>query len=64
MPAIDQKIPSPLTETAFADRTFFDYVNTQSADGMFTICHRPLKAIKFKDALDNVAWFYFKDEPR
>ena len=56
-------IAGPLTETAYADRTWWASRVTATPDGLFTMAWTPLKSIKMQDAgLDEVV-FNFKDAP-
>lgn len=64
MTTILQKIPSPLTEEKYEDRTFFDKFYARSYDGVFSLVTLPLKSIRFKDALGNTCDCFFKDAPR
>lgn len=43
-------IASPLTETDYADRTFWTTQNMTSTDGLFTLKIKPIKSVKFNDA--------------
>lgn len=43
-------IASPLTETAYADRTWHSDVTINSSDGIFTLVIKPIKKVFFKDA--------------
>ncbi len=56
-------IASPLTETAFADRTWWASRNKTSTDGLFTLAHTPLKSIKFADANTAEVVINFADPP-
>ena len=56
-------IASPLTETAFADRTWWSSRNKTSTDGLFTLAHTPLKSIKFTGANSAEVVINFVDPP-
>lgn len=43
-------IASPLTETAFADRTYHPQTVLTTSDGFLSIVLRPLNKVKFTDA--------------
>ncbi|MCK9386123.1 MAG: hypothetical protein M0Q15_16050 [Nevskia sp.] len=54
-------IASPLTETLFADRSYYTEVVVASSDGIFTMRYKPIKDMKFKDGADNEVVFVFKE---
>ena len=54
-------IASPLTETAYSDRTFYAPKTSTSTDGIWVVRMRPIKSIKFKDKKDNPLTIDFKD---
>ena len=56
-------IASPLTETAYADRTWWDSRVTATPDGLFTLAWTPLKSIKMQDAGSEEVVLNFKDAP-
>lgn len=43
-------IASPLVETAYADRTYYDEVTITSTDGLLTLKIKPIKSVKSRDA--------------
>lgn len=54
-------IASPLTETAYADRAYFNAQTLTSTDGIFTIEWEPIKTMSFTDANGNAAMLEFKE---
>ena len=54
-------ITAPLTETAYADRTWWPGKNVKTTDGLFTINQRCLKSINFNDAAGKEVVMNFKD---
>lgn len=57
-------IDTPLTEQAYSERTFYEPITRFSSDGLFMYVHKPLKSIRFVDALGSDAVLNFKDKPR
>lgn len=57
-------INTPLTEQAYTERTFYEPITRFSSDGLFLFVHKPLKSIRFTDALGFEAVLNFKDKPR
>jgi hypothetical protein len=55
-------IASPLTETAYADRTFFTAATIQSSDGIFTLNVSRLNTINFTDANGSPVKFVLKNK--
>jgi len=53
-------IASPLTETAFADRTYWADKTITSTDGLIVIVIAPIKQMKFTDANDQSVVFDYK----
>lgn len=53
-------IASPLTETAYADRTYWSDKTITSTDGLITIVIAPIKKMKFADANNQVVVFDYK----
>ena len=55
-------IQSPLTETSFTERTFFDTesIVSVSSDGLFVLEARAVKEIKFEDAEGNPVSLIFQ----
>ena len=53
-------IASPLTETAYADRTYWADKTITSTDGLITIVIAPIKQMKFTDANNQVVVFDYK----
>lgn len=47
-----ESIASPLTETAYADRTYHASKTITSSDGLITWVVDPIKEVSFKDAND------------
>lgn len=43
-------IASPLTETAYADRTYWNEVTMSSTDGLLSFSIKPIRAVIMKDA--------------
>ena len=56
-------IASPLTETAYADRTFWTGKTITSTDGLITIAISPIKQMTFKDANNEEVIFDYKEPP-
>ena len=54
-------IASPLTETDYADRTFYTERNLQSTDGIFTLKVKPVHTITFNDANGSVVVMDYKE---
>lgn len=51
-PAGGTGIASPLIETAYEDRTYWDDVVVTTTDGVFTETRQPIKSVKFADDND------------
>ena len=56
-------VASPLTEFAYAERTFWAQRTTTTPDGLFTLAWSPLKSIRFLDANSAEVVLNFKDAP-
>ena len=56
-------IASPLTETNYADRTWHPERTITSTDGVWALKIKPLKSIKFNDAVAAEVVFNLKDRP-
>ena len=56
-------IASPLTETAYADRTWWASRTTSTPDGLLQEAWAPLKTLKMTDANSDVVDFGFADAP-
>lgn len=56
-------IASPLTETAYADRTFWTQKTLLSSDGIFVLKWTPIKSVKFTDANSSEVVMNYKDAP-
>lgn len=54
-------ISTPLTETAFADRTYYNPKTSTSTDGIWVVRMRPIKSIKFLDKKENPLTIEFKE---
>lgn len=56
-------VASPLTETAYADRTFHPDYEIYSSDGLFTLKIKPVASMKFTDANSEIVVLNFKPKP-
>lgn len=54
-------IASPLTETTYADRTFYGERAIRSSDGLWAMRIKPVKAIKLTDAAQRPVQINFAD---
>ena len=62
-PASGGGIASPLTETDYVDRTWHPERTITSTDGVWALKIKPLKSIKFKDAVDAEVVFNLDERP-
>ena len=53
-------VASPLTETAYADRTFHAEYEIYSSDGLFSLKIKPVASMKFLDANSETVILNFK----
>lgn len=53
-------VASPLTETAYADRTFHTEYEIYSSDGLFSLKIKPVASMKFIDANSETVILNFK----
>lgn len=56
-------VASPLTETAYADRTFHPEYEIYSSDGLFTLKIKPVASMKFTDANSETVVINFQPKP-
>lgn len=60
-PSSGGSISSPLTETDYLDRTFYDPQTITSTDGVFTFVWKPIRVVKFLDGADNPLVMEYKE---
>lgn len=57
-------INTPLTENLYSEREHYAPLKRFTSDGLFMVVHKPLKKIRFLDALAQECVMFFKDKPR
>ncbi len=61
LPGGNGNIASPLRETDYLDRTFWDQRFMFSTDGVFSFAWKPIKVVKFLDANDSPVVMEYKE---